>query len=125
MSTELTGVNTPVLDAAALDVIRALDDEGGDGLLREILAAYFASCPGLLAQLEEGLAASNAEKVRIATHTLKSSSANLGALQLSALCKEAESAARQGDLLAVQALSSSIQKAYRQSCEALTRSLAA
>lgn len=124
MTADLDRFDAPILDETALDAIRALDDDGGDALLREILAAYFASSPGLLAQLDEGLAAASADKVRIATHTLKSSSANLGAQRLSDLCKEAENAARAGDLARVQALAPSIQQAYRMTCEALTRSLA-
>lgn len=124
MNTDLDRFTAPVLDASALDAIRALDDDGGDGLLREILAAYFASCPGLLAQMDEGFAASGADKVRIATHTLKSSSANLGAQRLADICKEAESAARAGDLSTALGLAPLIKQVYSQTCEALTRAIA-
>jgi len=111
----------PVLDETALDAIRALDDEGSDALIREILATYFASCPDLLTQMDDGLDAGNLDKVRIATHTLKSSSANLGAMQLAQLCKMAENAARAGDLASAKAQQGPIHEAYRIACAALTR----
>lgn len=124
MPLDLENLQAPVLDESGLDAIRALDEDGGDVLVREILAAYFASSPGLLAQLDEGLAARNVEKVRIATHTLKSSSANLGALRLADLCKAAETAARSDDLGTALKLAPSIHQTYRQTCEALARSIA-
>lgn len=124
MTTDLDRFTAPVLDLSALDAIRLLDDDGGDGLLREILAAYFASCPGLLAQMDEGFAAGGADKVRIATHTLKSSSANLGAQRLADVCKHAEAAAREGDLATALGLAPVIKQVYAQTCEALTRAIA-
>lgn len=124
MTTELELSQTPVLDETALGAIRELDEDGGDALLSEILAAYYASCPDLLAQLEDGLTSSSVDKVRMAAHTLKSSSANLGALLLSELCRQAEHAAREGDLTRVQALAPAIWQAYQQTCEALTGTLA-
>jgi two-component system, sensor histidine kinase and response regulator len=123
MTTNLSQIETPLLDESALDAIRALDDDGGDSMLQEILAVYIASCPDLLAQMDEGLATGDADKVRMATHTLKSSSANLGAQRLADLCRRAETAARSGDLATVKELASGIAQAYKLSCEALTRTL--
>ncbi len=44
-------------------------------------------------ELRQAAANGDLEKIRTAAHTLKSSSANVGALELAALCKELESKA--------------------------------
>jgi HPt (histidine-containing phosphotransfer) domain-containing protein len=59
---------------------------------------YFQSAADLIARVRAGLAAGDHEAVRIAAHTLKSSSANLGAGALAEMCKQLEVAARAGTL---------------------------
>ena len=49
-----------------------------------------------LDQIEAARAADDRAAISLVTHTLKSSSASVGALELSALCAEAEALARQG-----------------------------
>ena len=52
----------------------------------------------LLEKLEEGLKNEEAEPLARAAHTLKSNSAQLGAKDLSELCKELETRARESSL---------------------------
>ena len=82
MSTKLDLTSAPVLDISALDAIRALDEDNGHALLQEILAAYCESSPVLLHQLDDAIAIGDADKAKVAAHTLKSSSANVGAMRL-------------------------------------------
>jgi HPt (histidine-containing phosphotransfer) domain-containing protein len=84
-----------LLDPRVLDAIRQLDD-GATGLLSQVVRIYLESAPALLAQLRRGLDGSDRELVRQAAHSLKSSSANLGAVRLAELCKRLEAAARSG-----------------------------
>jgi HPt (histidine-containing phosphotransfer) domain-containing protein len=86
------------LDRAALQAIRDLDPSGESGLFSQIVAMYLESAPPLIAQIESGLAEGDLQRVRIAAHTLKSSSANLGARALSGTCAAVEAAARAGTL---------------------------
>ena len=51
----------------------------------------------LLPQLDAAMAGGDLDTVRGVAHTLKSSMANLGALQLSALCAEVEHTVRSGE----------------------------
>ena len=86
------------LDPAALAAIRELDPDGTAGLLGQVVALYLEASPGLIGQIRSGLAAHAAAAVRMAAHTLKSSSANVGARRLSELCASLEHAARDGKL---------------------------
>jgi PAS domain S-box-containing protein len=86
------------LDEGALDAIRDLDAGNRAGLLGQVVALYLEASPPLIDQIQEGLRSADADGVRIAAHTLKSSSANLGARGLAEICAALESAARKGDL---------------------------
>lgn len=85
-----------VLDKDALDRLRELDPGGKAGLLQRVLATYAQSLGRLLDQLAAARAASDAQGLRHVAHTLKSSSASVGALQLSALCADIERRVRDG-----------------------------
>ncbi len=93
-----------LLDAQALARLHELDPGGQAGLVRRILATYAQSLQRLLAQLAAARAAGDREGMRHAAHTLKSSSASVGALELSALCAQAEAGLRDGDTAALPAL---------------------
>lgn len=85
-----------LLERAALEAIRALQSDAAPDLLARVVRLYFESAPDLIARLRSGLAAGDCDAVRVAAHTLKSSSANLGATALAELCKQLELAARAG-----------------------------
>jgi HPt (histidine-containing phosphotransfer) domain-containing protein len=63
-----------------------------------VVRLYFESALELLGRLRAGMAANDQEAVPGAAHSLKSSSANLGANRLADLCKQLEFAARAGEL---------------------------
>jgi signal transduction histidine kinase/CheY-like chemotaxis protein/HPt (histidine-containing phosphotransfer) domain-containing protein len=86
--------NGSVIDEKALDQIRALDHDGSAGVLKRVLQIYLTDSPKLLARLGEAVRCKNAEELRSSAHSLKSSSAQVGAIQLSELCKELEALGR-------------------------------
>jgi HPt (histidine-containing phosphotransfer) domain-containing protein len=86
------------LDERALAQLRALDPDGRHSVLPRVLAAFETSLLKLQAQLSELSAYTDARAIGDIAHTLKSSSASVGALTLSRLCADAERAARTGDL---------------------------
>jgi len=63
-----------------------------------IVTTFLQSTPGLLATLRSAAGKGDAAEVRRAAHTLKSSSAMLGARALSAACAELERLSRLGDV---------------------------
>ena len=85
-----------VLDDEALMQLAALDPGGTRGLLARVLDTYRVSLGSLLDQLRVARTGSDLQTQRHVAHTLKSSSASVGALALSTLCAEAERRLRDG-----------------------------
>jgi CheY-like chemotaxis protein len=86
------------IDQSVLDVIRDMADEDDPDMLAEIIGLYLDKAPELLQSLQAAVADNDAESVRVAAHTLKSSSANVGACILADLCRELEEMGRTGSL---------------------------
>ena len=85
----------PLLDTAALAELRASVGDD-DAFVHELAAAYLAEGPNDLAALAAAAAAGDAGGTVRPAHTLKSSSAALGAARLAALCRQVEYAGREG-----------------------------
>jgi CheY-like chemotaxis protein len=91
----VTGTN--VIDRKVFDDLAA--SVGGDmTFLGELIDTYLNDATELLAAMRRALADGNVEEFRRAAHSLKSNSANLGAMRLSALAKELEMMAKAGAL---------------------------
>ena len=90
-----------VLDAQALQRLRELDPTGNNRLLERVVLAFETSTGRLLPQLDEASASGDLDGVRHVAHTLKSSSASIGALKLSALCADIEGMIRNNDVQAL------------------------
>ena len=86
------------LETHALDRIRAMQQQARPDLLQRIIDLYLSSTPGVVDDLQRGAENDDAEALRKAAHSLKSSSANLGAAELADACRALEAAARMGDL---------------------------
>lgn len=102
----------PALNMTFLDQFRELDPVGGSGLIKEIMTVYLDSSLALLRQVEQGLIAGDADALRRAAHSLKSSSANVGAEKLSKLFLELEVLGRDGALTAAMPLLDETRRAY-------------
>ena len=89
-SQALLGSEKSPIDAEVLDRIRALQRKGSSNILEKAIHHYVSYTPKLLAALSEASAQGDASALQKAAHSLKSSSANLGAVKLVALCKEIE-----------------------------------
>ncbi len=84
----------PVLEVRVLDEILTMERNGARDLLRRLVAAYLSSSAALIDTADRGFAAGDAAMVSQALHTLKSSSANLGAVRFSRACAEIDALAR-------------------------------
>jgi HPt (histidine-containing phosphotransfer) domain-containing protein len=91
----------PVLDAACMAELRALDPDGAAQLVKRVLATYQASLAKLVDQLRVARAEGAWDQVSRVAHTLKSSSASIGALVLAGLCADIERLLRAGDSASV------------------------
>jgi len=83
-----------VLDAGALERLRELDPTGKNQLLERVIQAFEASAARLLPQLQDARRAGDTAGIRHVAHTLKSSSASIGAVKLSHLCADIEAKIR-------------------------------
>lgn len=86
-----------VLDEQALERLRELDPQGTNGLIKRVLKAFEGSLQRLLVQLQDARRQGDHAAIRHVAHTLKSSSASVGALELSRLCAEIERRIRQDE----------------------------
>ena len=89
------------LDAAALAGLAQLDPTGVNRLVVRVLGTYLTSLARQRLQMEQALAVGDLDALKLAVHTLKSASASVGALALSALCAAAENAVREDHRAAV------------------------
>jgi signal transduction histidine kinase/DNA-binding response OmpR family regulator len=93
-----SAANKVTLDASAIDAVRQLDPDGKDRLLSRLIALYRDDSSQLLADIDNGLKMGDAEAIARAAHTLKSSSANLGATNVAAIARQIENSARAGEI---------------------------
>ncbi|MDK2847825.1 MAG: hypothetical protein PWP34_1178 [Desulfuromonadales bacterium] len=76
-----------------IDAIRSMEDsQHPGGLLDKVIDIYLKETPGILRRMEQALVDGHMSVAYRLAHGLKSSSANLGALKLSDLCREMETA---------------------------------
>jgi len=88
-----------LLDPEAIRRLRELDPSGGNKLLERVVAAFSNSLDRLLPDLARARESDPPDftAIRHVSHTLKSSSASLGATALSARCADIEALAREGN----------------------------
>jgi HPt (histidine-containing phosphotransfer) domain-containing protein len=109
---KLAETTEAVINDAALEAIRALDPNGGDEILQRIINLYIDNANTLLQTLEQAMASGKIDDIRSSSHTLKSSSNQVGAIRLAELCREVENEARNQRYDASGKLLSSIQHEF-------------
>lgn len=88
----------------AVGMLRSLEDSANPGIVRRVMSLFLDATPELLDALREASITRNVETLRVASHTLKSSSASIGALALSERCANLETLAREGRVADAKAL---------------------
>ena len=79
-----------MLDPSSLERLRALQRPSRPDFFSKIVGLYLKDTPALVRAIHDCIACDDGHGLREAAHSLKSSSANLGALQLADTCKELE-----------------------------------
>jgi PAS domain S-box-containing protein len=97
------------LEAPSLESLRGL---GGDDLVAQVIDAFLADAPNVLATLRLSLEQGDADDLRRAAHTLKSNAATIGGTAFSELCHELEHRAKDGDLAGAAELASRLDAEY-------------
>jgi PAS domain S-box-containing protein len=104
------------IDEAAL---QALCDEADNDVLIELVNCYLNETPKLLKAIQGAIAKQDAIALRHASHTLKSSSATLGAIHLPKLCAELEKLADQGEIANLETQIAQLTAEYKRVAAAL------
>ncbi len=107
----------PVLDAAVVEPLRL----GTPDLWQRLIAVYRETTLSGHESLERALNSDDRAAVRMTAHTLKSSSANMGAQRLSGLYRQLETAAGEASLDKARALSAEIRREFESVRTALAR----
>lgn len=91
----MTADEAPILDHAVIAELRE-STGGDDDFVRELVDAYVGEATGYLDGMAAAAAAGDAAAIVRPAHTLKSSSATMGAIRLSVICRGLEEAGRDG-----------------------------
>ena len=86
-----------VLDRQALDQLGKLITNGKPELLARVINLYLVESPKLIQKLKQAADANDAPEIARSAHSLRSSSANVGAEVLSRYCGDIEASARRAD----------------------------
>ena len=118
MKNEDLEMNT-ILNKEILGNIRDLQNEGEADFLTEMIDVYKKESIKTLAQIEENYQQKNGNDLKKATHSLKGSSSNLGATELSSICHEIEIEVEKNDWDALGKVIKHLKEIYNQTIIAL------
>lgn len=86
--------NEMVLDPEAIANLQLLGEEGDNSFLREILTIYLEDVPKRLGELKQAVASEDQPVFTRSAHTIKGSSANVGAREMQELAATLEERSR-------------------------------
>ncbi|MBM7865436.1 response regulator [Heliobacterium gestii] len=112
-------IDTGAIDAGVLDSLRELQEEGEPDIVAEVVEIFLRDTPPKIAALREAVQLQDARLLTNLTHSLKSSSAGIGANALSACSKELEAMGRQGCLDAAPAKVEQVSREFERAQKAL------
>lgn len=114
---------TLVLNESSLKNIASAQMPGTPNLLAKIIHLYLESSPTLVDDIVKSIEQSDTESLENAAHSLKSSSANLGATELSNLCKKLELQGKASKIETAELLVERLILLYNNTKSALVREL--
>ena len=109
----------PVLDPKLLVSLRLGQSPTDPDIVTELIQIFLGESPPLLQQIREAIETEDALKLRHAAHTLKGSSASLGARALAARCHTLEKLGRGGVVEGARALLPQLEVEFERACQAL------
>ncbi len=92
--TIMNSENMTVIDYSVLTSLKSLASTNGDEILVRIIKLYMENSDKLLHTMEDAFSNGDLNSIRISSHTLKSSSQQVGAYELAELCRSVENDAR-------------------------------
>lgn len=108
-----------LLDLDSLENLRALSDHGDDSFLREIVGIYLEDVPRRIADLRTARDADDRPLYVRSAHTMKGSSASVGAAEMQALAAELEQRAKVDPLPSLDNQLNELEHAFGRTAQAL------
>jgi HPt (histidine-containing phosphotransfer) domain-containing protein len=81
---------SPAIDPEAIEHLRLLEDEDEPDIVGELVRLFLANTPPRIASMVTGVKSGDLVAVARAAHSLKSSSAHLGAIGMQQVCEKLE-----------------------------------
>lgn len=107
------------LDQDRLDMIRGLQRPGRPNVLKKIIHLYQKNSPTLVQSIRDAVSNGDSTALQEAAHSLKSASANLGAVGLAELCKQIEEIGYSGQPGSAGELLDNLEKLFQEALDAL------
>ncbi|MBD1940234.1 PAS domain S-box protein [Microcoleus sp. FACHB-68] len=121
--TVLSSEKLPAIELKALNELRQMLGEDSAEMLTMVIDSYLADAVDLLQALRRAAEQGNATALNLPAHTLKSTSATLGATVLAQLCKQLETMARTGMMEEAAAIVSQVEAEYERVKQELRENL--
>lgn len=86
------------IDQSVLANLKELQEEGEPDIVEEVGSLFLKHAPEKIAAIETAVAKKDAKALQVSAHSLKSSSAYVGAMGLSAMSKDLEMMGRSGSV---------------------------
>ena len=112
---------TPPIDRSVLETIASLQPSGSENILKKVISLYLDTSPTLMKSVHDAVEGTDYDALRQAAHTLKSSSAHLGALAFSEMCKDLERMGRDRTLEGAKDRLSALEHEYKRVRDALEK----
>ncbi|HEY9691361.1 MAG TPA: AAA family ATPase [Oculatellaceae cyanobacterium] len=100
------------IDAKIWQSLQQMLGTGAKEVLAKIIDTYLEEAPQLLSEINAAIAKKDLAALVLTSHSLRSASANLGAIKLSKLCQELESMGRSGTTVEAQKIMLQIEAMY-------------
>ncbi len=112
------------IDPQAIENLRALNPGDNDEFLREIAGIFLEDTPLRIAELDQSLGAGDTTKFTRAAHSIKGSSANLGANAVRAVAEKLEHQSRTAGLAGLDGLIGELKSEFTRAQTELSKLLA-
>ena len=114
-----------VIDSKALDAMRSLRTKDGkpSGVFTRVIDLYLNNSGSLLEEIKKNIEEDDIKALAASSHSLKSSSANVGAFQVTKLCGGIETSARNNENVTDSGIITDLEKKLVRACEALREEL--
>ncbi|MBT3352014.1 MAG: transporter substrate-binding domain-containing protein, partial [Nitrospinaceae bacterium] len=115
----LSAPSDEILDLEHLSAMAKLGEASGEDILKKLIDKFFSDTPQRLSSLKEVLAGGDAQALEQQAHSLKGSSANLGARRMAEVCERLEQSAHENRIEGAEELLAEVTQEYQHAKEAL------